>query len=168
MLRTAHAKGFRSISTGVSDVVDNTVPFIIATWCMLGGNIPNVWKETRKVQHGVKKPLTEWGKRMMGELQHLGKGDGFESKFCKRYATREVAMQSYNYAEAVKAFEKLPKVSAYKRSKTKHVGSSASGNLRPTKRRKLAAVRGQSEPRTNLALPTKRNTRIWTISSTTS
>lgn len=88
---------------------------------------------------------------MMGELQHLGKGDGFEFKFCKRYATREVAMQSYNYAEAVKAFEKLPKVSAYKRSKTKHVGSSASGNLRPTKRRKLAAVRGQPEPRTNLS-----------------
>lgn len=28
--------------TGVSDVADDTVPFIIAIWCMLGGNIPTM------------------------------------------------------------------------------------------------------------------------------
>lgn len=138
--------------TGVSDVADDTVPFIIAIWCMLGGNIPTIWTELGEgSKAGVKRPLTEWGRQMVRELRHLGTGDNFNFQLCSPYTTGEAAMRSYDYAKAVKGFKELPSVSAKTstRPKTKHVGSLSSGNPPPAKRRKVTTMRGQLEQQTS-------------------
>lgn len=138
--------------TGVSDVADDTVPFVIAIWCMLGGNIPTMWTELGEgSKAGVKRPLTDWGRQMVRELRHLGTGDNFNFQLCSPYTTGEAAMRFYNYAEAVKGFKEFPSVSAKTSTvrKAKHVGSLSSGNPRSAKRRKVTRMRGQLEQQTS-------------------
>lgn len=87
---------------------DKTVPFILATWCMLGGVIPSMWHDkVEGEKRGSKAALTESGKKMVDELEHLGGRGEYEYELCKRYATRNVGkMTDFDWNETAKGLEK--------------------------------------------------------------
>lgn len=87
---------------------EKTVPFILATWCMLGGFIPSMWHDkVEGEKRGSKAALTESGKKMVDELEHLGGRGEYEYELCKRYATRNVGkMTDFDWTETAKGLEK--------------------------------------------------------------
>lgn len=89
-------------------ISDKTVPFILATWCMLGGFIPSMWHDkVEGEKRGSKAALTESGKKMVDELEHLGGRGEYEYELCKRYATRKVRkMTDFYWTETAKGLEK--------------------------------------------------------------
>lgn len=88
-------------------ISDKTVPFILATWCMLGGFIPSMWHDkVEGEKRGSKAALTESGKKMVDELEHLGGRVEYEYELCKRYATRNVGkMTDFDWTETAKGLE---------------------------------------------------------------
>lgn len=97
-------KKARKFLTGDLDtpMTGDTVPFILAIWCMLGGHVPSMWRERVPGENkGPRLPLTDWGKRMIEELDHLGAVDGYEFDICQAYAIAAEAKTHFNWNEAV-------------------------------------------------------------------
>lgn len=91
-----------------ASAMDKSVPFILATWCMLGGEIPTMWRERREGEKaGSRDRLTAWGKKMLVELRHLGSRNKYDFEICKAYATREFQRAEFNNIEFLKELEKL-------------------------------------------------------------
>lgn len=142
-------KKVRDYLTGKSQTTKQTVPLVLATWCMLGGFIPSLWDARSEGKRtGSKKSHTDWGKEMRNELAYLGNGDGFNFKLCKGYATNNVARQSFNmpeFEEIVNQWDedakkaKKPKASATPASLGKHGASSPPQSL-ASKRPKTVAT----------------------------
>lgn len=127
-------KTVRNLFTGQREVEDDSVDFVLATWCMLGGGIPAIWVVPReKNRGGEKKALTEWGEEMLEDLQHLIMGNNSGLKHCKAYAKGIVAPASYNWAEAENELEAAEKVVAEspKKPNAKAGSSSAGAAKRP-------------------------------------
>lgn len=148
-----HCKEVRRYLTGdkKTPITDETVPFILAIWCVLGGNIPSMWLErVPGKKKGSRLPLTDWGKKMVNELAHLGSGGKYEFELCKRYATENVGRTHFNWSKAVKEFfmrednvgqaTKKPKRNAKPASVGKH-GASSPRNSPASKRRKNVAIK---------------------------
>lgn len=129
-----------------TEIDDKTVPYILATYCMLGGYIPTMWNERGEgKKSGSKNPHTEWGKKAMQELQRLGAADynyGFE--IFKDYVTAKDWKISFDYAKAKEAFEEFSK------SRKAQMASNH------TKRSGSLGKHGASSPRRSLATKRQR------------
>lgn len=94
-----------------TQIDDKTIPYILATYCMIGGHIATMWNERGEGKKaGSKRSHTAWGKKVMQELQRLGTADakhGFE--IFKDYATANDWRLSFDYNEAKEAFEDFSK-----------------------------------------------------------
>lgn len=102
-----------------ADVTDKTVPFILATWCMLGGSVPSMWREK------VEGSLTDRGKKMLDELENLG-GD-YDFEFCKRYATEANGKNpNFGLAEAADELVKPDNFVGQTMTRSKHAASPSS------------------------------------------
>ncbi|KAJ0119255.1 hypothetical protein J7T55_013492 [Diaporthe amygdali] len=151
-------KSVRKYLTQVQEVTDATMPFIIATWCMLGGNVPSMWTEQGEgSKRGSKKPLSSWGKKVVAELEHLGMGDGFKFELCEAYATANFAMKSYDVAEAAKELAQSPSGSTKPNGggTAKHSASFSPENPDPAKRRKVSTLGRQSDQQTEFSTANK-------------
>lgn len=116
------------------------VVFTIATWCMLGGNTASSWAEGGTGQKpGEKATLSEWGKKMVAELEHVGRTGHiyFDYDFCKPYVTVQIFQSTYNYDAALWYWGCLPKPE--KDSAAKHAADISPENSDPAKRRKITA-----------------------------
>lgn len=93
----------RALFTGEKVVDNKSVDYVLATWCMLGGAVPTIWKEPREKQRsGAIKPLTTWAKEILGELDQLLLARTSELKHCKDYGKGIAPPSLYNLAEAMK------------------------------------------------------------------
>lgn len=76
-------KAVRQLFTGAQDVDNKSVPFVLATWCMLAGAIPAIWKESHEGNKtGPKRTLVNWGTEMLQELDQLLLGQKSGLKHC--------------------------------------------------------------------------------------
>lgn len=118
----------RALFTGEKVVDNKSVDYVLATWCMLGGAVPTIWKEPREKQKsGAIKPLTTWAKEILGELDQLWLARTSELKHCKDYGRGIAAPTSYNLAEAMK--ELYAMANRPKQNKKKPPTASSSSNL---------------------------------------
>lgn len=84
-------------------ITDDTVPFVLATWCMLGGFVPSMWREKVEGEKPGCGPLTDWGKKMIDELEHLGGSGEYKFELCNQYATKTVGRKhDFDWTEAAK------------------------------------------------------------------
>lgn len=89
-------------------ITDDTVPFVLATWCMLGGFVPSMWREKVEGEKPGCGPLTDWGKKMIDELEHLGGSGEYEFDLCNQYATKTVGRKhNFDWTEAAKIHDNL-------------------------------------------------------------
>lgn len=108
-----------------ADVTDESVPLILATWCMLGGYIPSMWREKVENRKSGTKELSERGKKMLLELERLG-GD-YEFEFCKRYAKMTGGKKpDFDYAKASEELMKPDYFVKQTRTKSKRTEKSTS------------------------------------------
>lgn len=144
-----HDKAFQQLIKGKGG---RDVAFIIATWCMLGGNIASTWAEGEKGQKpGKGKPLTDWGKKMIKELQLLGRTAHVEFDFCKPYATGKICNIMYGHDAASAYFQY--RLNPERVGATKHAADFSPENPDPAKRRKTTAPRGQTQQKTGSQAP---------------
>lgn len=128
------------------------VAFIIATWCMLGGNTPSTWAKGKNGQKpGEKSTLTDWGKKMIVELQLLGKTARAEVDICKPYVTGIVHKTYYNYTNASWFFCPLNMEILRPRAhgNAKRAADFSPENPDPAKRRKTTALSRQNQQQTD-------------------
>lgn len=77
-------KNVRRFLTGKTKINGETVPYVLATWCMLGGKIPKGWRRREDgVKGGFKGEYIPWGQRMVYELGLIGYGVKFD--ICKDF-----------------------------------------------------------------------------------
>lgn len=143
-------KKVRKLLTGDPEtpITDDTVPFILAIWCMLGGNIPSMWCErVPGEKKGSKMALTDWGKRMIEELDRLGAIDGYEFDICQAYAAAAENQTRFDWDEAAKDLLNSKDEAEQAAKKPKHNSKPAS-----------LGKHGASSPRQSLA--SKRRTNV--------
>lgn len=127
------------------------VVFIIATWCMLGGNTSSTWTDGGDGHKpGEKDYVMDWGKKMIEELKHLGRTAYFEFDFCKRYATGKISMKRYNYHRASHEHSKICFLRPRRVGTAKRAADSSPENSDPAKRQKTTAISGQIQQHTDL------------------
>lgn len=136
-------------------ITDKTVPFILATWCMLGGFIPSMWHDkVEGAKRGSKTALSESGKKMVNELDKLGGSGNFEFELCNRYTSEAHTKKvDFDWAKFSKSLEKSnddasqdkkAKSTARKASLGKHVASSPRQSP-ASKRQKIEAANQTQE-----------------------
>lgn len=130
-----HDRAFQQLIKGKGG---RDVAFIIATWCMLGGKIAGTWAECEKP--GKKKNRTDWGKKMIKELQLLGNTAHVEFDFCKPYATGKIQSAIYDYDTASAYFQY--RLDSKRVGATKHAADVSPENPDPTKRQKTTTAGG--------------------------
>lgn len=88
---------------------DKTVPYILATYCMLGEYIPTMWNERGEgKKSGSKNPYTEWGKKAVQELQRVGAADhNYGFGIFKDDVTAKDWKLSFDYAKAKEALDEF-------------------------------------------------------------
>lgn len=117
----------RGLFTGEKAVDDKSVPYVLATWCMLAGAVPAIWRESHDKSNGYTvKPLTTWGKEMLEDLGHLSLAKTSELKHCKDYGKGIAPPSLYNTAEARKELDAM--ANRPKQKKKKPPTASSSGN----------------------------------------
>lgn len=147
--KAEHDKAFQQLIKGKGG---RDVAFIIATWCMLGGNTPSTWAEGENGQKpGGKNTRTDWGKKMIMELQLLGKTAHAEFDICKPYVTGKIHETSYNYDYASALFCLLNKgvLSSKTHGNAKHAAGFPLERPDPPKRRKTTALSRQNQQQTD-------------------
>lgn len=146
-----HCKKARQYLTGDPEtpITDETVPFILAIWCMLGGIIPSMWRERLPGQKkGSKLPLSDWGKEMIEELDNLGTNNGYEFHHCQAYAAATESKTHYKWDEAAMYLNRKPEAEqAAKKSKRNAKPASLGKHGASSPRQSLASKR-----RTNVAI----------------
>lgn len=147
----------RMVRTMITDEKAGTdVVFVIATWCMLGGNIPSTWVEGANDQRpGKKRSRTDWGEKMIRELGHLGRDPYFffyVFDFCKPYITGEILNKSYDFDVALRDWGKGLQRHE-KESTTKHAADFSPDNSDQAKRRKTDTPSVQTQQQTGFQTP---------------
>lgn len=117
------------LSGEVTRMDEHTVPYVLATWCMLGGHIPSVWiprKPGKKL--GFDGKYTDWGEKLVGELQLIGCGN--KSEICKDFDNGSIAVRN-----------------AFNWDEWEDIRDNPDGGMLDTKKSKPAKKRAMSSPR---------------------
>lgn len=130
---------------------ETNVVFIIATWCMLGGNTSSTWTDGGYGHKpGEKDYLMDWGKKMIEELKLLGRTAHYDFKFCKPYVTGKISRKRYNYNLASKDYYRICNPLPRRVGTAKRAADSSPENSDPAKRQKTTAASGQIQQHTDL------------------
>lgn len=130
---------------------ETNVVFIIATWCMLGGNTSSTWTDGEHGHKpGEKDYLMDWGKKMIEELKLLGRTAHYDFKFCKPYVTGKISRKRYNYNRAFKDYYRICNPLPRRVGTAKRAADSSPENSDPAKRQKTTAASGQIQQHTDL------------------
>lgn len=130
---------------------ETNVVFIIATWCMLGGNTSSTWTDGGYGHKpGEKDYLMDWGKKMIEELKLLGRTAHYDFKFCKPYVTGKISRKRYNYKLASKDYYRICNPLPRRVGTAKRAADSSPENSDPAKRQKTTAASGQIQQHTDL------------------
>lgn len=149
-----HDTAFQQLTKGK---LGRNVAFIIATWCMLGGNTASTWAEVTNGQKpGKKKTQMDWGKKMVMELQLLGKTAHAEFEICKPYVTGKLHGTFYNYDAASRYFQSRNKRESNPKThgNAKHAADFSPQNPDLAKRRRTSTQSGQTQQETEYQTPT--------------
>lgn len=144
----------RMVRTMITDEKAGTdVVFVIATWCMLGGNIPRTWVEgANDHRPGKKRSRTDWGEKIITELDHLGRHPNFFFNLCRPYSTGLFPVESYDFNAALWDWNKGLQRHE-KESTTKHAADFSPDNSDQAKRRKTDTPSGQTQQQTGFQTP---------------
>lgn len=147
--KSGYDKAFKELTKGKEG---KDVAFIIATWCMLGGDAASTCGEDK---NGQKRTRSNWGKKMSSELRLLGKTAHLEFDLCKPYVTGKLHKQSYNYDEASMNLWHWNKhlLNPGTEGNAKRAANFSHDNLDAAKRRKTTAPTPQIQQETDFPTP---------------
>ncbi|KAG6359367.1 hypothetical protein INS49_012888 [Diaporthe citri] len=149
MLTDEKADKDAAIMTHTKGKAGTDVVFIIATWCMFGGNTASTWAERENGQKlGEKRAFTDWGNKMATELVNLGKNAHFNFDFCKPYITGKLHKKSYNYDAAFWCYYNRL-WSPGRAGAAKHAAVLSPEDPGPAKRQKTTGLSRQNQQQTD-------------------